>query len=142
MEDLDKRLIKFIDSLNLNHSQFSDKIGVQRSSISHILSGRNKPSYDFLQKIFIAYPDLNADWLILGRGSVNNVDATVEKEKISDQIKNNTIKGPEHAREVRKYEISQEMSEKHDIKSAHIKLAKKVVIFYDDGTFREYNPEK
>lgn len=142
MDDLNKRLIKFIDSLGLNYSQFADMIGVQRSSISHILSGRNKPSFDFLQKIFIAYPELNADWLILGRGSVNNVDATVEKEKISDQIKNDAINGPEHAREERKYEISQEMSEKHDIKSEHIKLAKKVVIFYDDGTFREYNPEK
>src|SRR5690606_15634735 len=48
---------------------FADKIGVQRSSISHILSGRNKPSLDFILKILAAYPDVELYWLLNGKGS-------------------------------------------------------------------------
>jgi transcriptional regulator with XRE-family HTH domain len=46
----------------------ADNIGVNRATISHILSGRNKPSIDFLQKLLHSYPDLNANWLIMGIG--------------------------------------------------------------------------
>ncbi len=67
MED---RLLKLLDTEQLSSSKFADVIGVQRSSISHILSGRNKPSFDFLQKILRAFPMLNADWLILGEGNM------------------------------------------------------------------------
>lgn len=67
MED---RLLKLLDAEQLSSSKFADVIGVQRSSISHILSGRNKPSFDFLQKILRAFPMLNADWLILGEGNM------------------------------------------------------------------------
>ena len=48
--------------------KFADLIGVQRSSVSHVLSGRNNPSYDFLQKTLKAFPGLKADWIMLGTG--------------------------------------------------------------------------
>ncbi|MDT8432164.1 MAG: helix-turn-helix transcriptional regulator [Bacteroidales bacterium] len=67
MED---RLLKFLDTEQLSSSKFADVIGVQRSSVSHILTGRNKPSFDFLQKTLKAFPMLNADWLILGEGDM------------------------------------------------------------------------
>ncbi len=67
MED---RLLKLLDSEQLSSARFADAIGVQRSSVSHILSGRNKPSFDFLQKTLKAFPLLNADWLILGEGNM------------------------------------------------------------------------
>lgn len=65
-----ERLIQLLDLEQLNPSKFADLIGVQRSSISHIISGRNKPSFDFLQKTLKAFPGLNASWLILGEGTM------------------------------------------------------------------------
>lgn len=71
MED---RLLKLLDTEQLSSSKFADVIGVQRSSVSHILTGRNKPSFDFLQKTLKAFPMLNADWLILGEGEMYEGD--------------------------------------------------------------------
>jgi len=53
---------------DLKSSELADNIGVNRATISHILSGRNKPSIDFLQKLLNNYPDLNTNWLISGVG--------------------------------------------------------------------------
>jgi len=64
------RLVQLLDLEQLSPSKFADIIGVQRSSISHVLSGRNKPSFDFLQKTLKAFPGLNADWLIQGEGTM------------------------------------------------------------------------
>ncbi len=55
---------------NLTASRFADEIGVQRSSISHILSGRNMPSLDLIQKVLKRYPEIDPDWLLNGRGSM------------------------------------------------------------------------
>ena len=63
-----KRLKLWMDSQELNANQFAIKINVNRSTITHILSGRNKPSIDFLQKLLSNYPELNANWLISGVG--------------------------------------------------------------------------
>ena len=65
-----ERLIQLLDLEQLSPSKFADIIGVQRSSISHVLSGRNKPSFDFLQKTLKAFPGLNASWLMMGEGSM------------------------------------------------------------------------
>ena len=64
------RLIQLLDLEQLSPSKFADIIGVQRSSISHVISGRNKPSFDFLQKTLKAFPGLNASWLMLGEGTM------------------------------------------------------------------------
>jgi len=65
-----ERLIQLLDLEQLTPSKFADIIGVQRSSISHVISGRNKPSFDFLQKTLKAFPGLNASWLMLGEGTM------------------------------------------------------------------------
>ena len=62
------RLKNWMESESLKPSALADNIGVNRATISHILSGRNKPSIDFLQKLLQSYPDLNANWLITGIG--------------------------------------------------------------------------
>lgn len=63
-----ERLLQFISEYNLTSTKLAVQIKVQPSSISHILSGRNKPSFDFITKLLDTYKDLNADWLLLGRG--------------------------------------------------------------------------
>lgn len=62
------RIILLIKAKNLSAAQFADEIGVQKSSISHIISGRNNASLDFIQKILFRYPDVNMEWLMFGKG--------------------------------------------------------------------------
>ena len=62
------RLKYWMEMEALKSSELADIIGVNRATISHILSGRNKPSIDFLQKLLSAYPNINANWLITGIG--------------------------------------------------------------------------
>jgi transcriptional regulator with XRE-family HTH domain len=72
-------------SLGLNPTQFADEIGVQRSSISHILSGRNNPSLDLVTKILNRFKDVDSNWLILGKGSLFSISG--EKDFQDENIK-------------------------------------------------------
>ena len=65
-----ERLVQLLDLEQLTPSKFAELIGVQRSSVSHVVSGRNKPSFDFIQKTLKAFPGLNAEWLIMGKGAM------------------------------------------------------------------------
>ena len=93
MENISQRLRKILESRSLNASEFAKKINVQRSSISHILNGRNKPSLDIITKICNVFPEIDVEWLIFGKNkqnpsptynknndsSKNNIDSEVEK---------------------------------------------------------------
>jgi transcriptional regulator with XRE-family HTH domain len=67
-----QRLKNWMESEGLKSSLLADTIGVNRATISHILSGRNKPSIDFLEKLLSAYPNINANWLISGIGYMHS----------------------------------------------------------------------
>ncbi len=81
---LKDRIKEIMDNEQLTASLFADSIGVQRSSISHILSGRNKPSLEFLQKVLTSYPKYSIEWLIMGKGNPtiaeNSSQSTVHKQ--------------------------------------------------------------
>ncbi len=62
------RIKKWIENKEFKASSFAEKIGVNRATVSHILSGRNKPSVDFIDKMIRTFPDLNANWLMIGEG--------------------------------------------------------------------------
>ena len=79
------RLKKWMESEGLKSSALADNIGVNRATISHILSGRNKPSIDFFQKLLNTYPDLNSNWLITGIGYMHTKKETKEV-KVSKKI--------------------------------------------------------
>jgi transcriptional regulator with XRE-family HTH domain len=64
------RLLEFMKLKNLSSAQLADNLGIQRSGISHFVSGRNKPSLEFVLKLLNHYSDLNPDWLLFGRGSI------------------------------------------------------------------------
>ena len=76
------RLKIWIEAKGLKSSEFADNIGVNRATISHIISGRNKPSIDFLRKLLNFYPELNSNWLITGEGSMNVKSNIKEKESL------------------------------------------------------------
>ena len=79
--DFIKRLEKVIHYYGLSASSFAEKIGVQRSSISHILSGRNKPSLEFTMKILSSFPEVDLYWLLNGKGTFPKQE-TKSEEKI------------------------------------------------------------
>ena len=72
------RLQQFLTAENISRSQLADTLGASRASISHILSGRNKPGFDFLESISLRYPSLNLDWLVTGRGKMYRGDPASE----------------------------------------------------------------
>jgi len=69
---MDKRIGQIIDDLKISKAEFAKEIDVQRSSISHITSGRNKPSLDIVLKILERYPQYSTDWLLFGSGKKFN----------------------------------------------------------------------
>lgn len=75
-----ERLEKFIKTEGLTPSRFAEIMGVQPSSISHILGGRNKPSFDFIEKMLLRFPKINPDWLLLGKGPIYRLADTVSFE--------------------------------------------------------------
>ena len=67
---MNNRLQQFLSAENLTQAQFADSINVARASISHILAGRNNPGYDFIINTMKRYPDLNIEWLLIGKGKM------------------------------------------------------------------------
>lgn len=85
---MEERLKLFLAMEGLSPSQFADKLGVQRSGISHLLSGRNKPSFEFINKMLVTFPKINPDWLITGNGKAYRDFPTQQAESnVSAQLK-------------------------------------------------------
>ncbi len=70
---MNNRILQFLAAENISQSQFADSLGVARANISHIISGRNKPGFDFLEKIAYKYPNLSLEWLVTGKGKMYRV---------------------------------------------------------------------
>ena len=77
-----ERIELLMKCYNLSSSQFADKTGIQRASVSHILSGRNKPSLEVMLKIYESFPDLDIKWLMTGVGEEPAGDVAVVKEPV------------------------------------------------------------
>jgi transcriptional regulator with XRE-family HTH domain len=96
------RIKKIISDNNLSNSEFAEKIGIPKSSVSHLLSERNNPSLDVIIKISEIFEDISTDYLIFGYESnkeipsepLNNLFDNINKESSKDSVKdsNNTIK--------------------------------------------------
>jgi transcriptional regulator with XRE-family HTH domain len=134
------RIREILKHEKLTSAQFADKIGVQRSSISHILSGRNKPGFDFIQKILLNFPVIDAEWLITGNGgiykkSIKSGELFSKFEEV--QHDKSTIKPKIEERIV----YGSETSETTFTANNNRKI-EKILVFYSDKTFREYEPEK
>jgi transcriptional regulator with XRE-family HTH domain len=148
-----ERIIKFLEIENLSSSKFADDIGVQRSSISHILSGRNNPSFDFIQKILTKYKTLNAEWLIMGTGNMlktikqgNLFENNAQETLISDIPISNTEKLSSNEDNLI---INKEMYENKENKVSNERINKttniiveKIITIYSDKTFDIYFPAK
>ena len=85
---MEQRFKKWLNSEDISATQLSTNINVSRATISHILSGRNKPSIDILDKILNKYPSINLNWLVSGNGSmsINVKDTSVKKKSVKKVI--------------------------------------------------------
>ncbi len=72
MNPIAHRLTKILEHYQMTAAEFADKLGIQKSSISHLLSGRNKPSFSFLEKMAHTFPEINLTWFITGDGDIFN----------------------------------------------------------------------
>jgi transcriptional regulator with XRE-family HTH domain len=112
-ENFAKRLKKVMSYYNETAASFSEKIGVQRSSISHILSGRNKPSLEFIMKILSSYEEIDLYWLLNGKGTFPKTDSS--KETLEEQNPITTITNSDNS-----------------------KAIERIIIFYKDGSFKNF----
>ncbi len=154
------RLLKFLSQEQLTSKQFASLIGVQPSSVSHILSGRNKPSFDFMEKIALNYPSLSLKWLITGRGSMfiepDAVTDKNERDLFSQQEEAVTADDDEKSQEVTNVNSGQSDSDYNSnmiernrhghpedmiSSSGKGKKVEKIVVMFCDRTFSEYFPE-
>lgn len=153
IDEFIKRLEAILDYYNLNASSFADKIGVQRSSLSHLLSGRNKPSLDLVLKITEEFPEVDLYWLLNGNGSFpsepeNTVvlppkePETVQKPIEPAPIDTNALKDlfttPEPV--VKPPIEAPKESVINQIAQASNTEVEKIVFFYKNGTFKIFNP--
>jgi transcriptional regulator with XRE-family HTH domain len=153
-EEFIKRLEVILDYYSLNASAFADKIGVQRSSLSHLLSGRNKPSLDFILKILDVFPDVDLYWILNGKGSFpkNNETIQMQEEKQHKEITPSTsdaISEPLLTQNLFSKENDTNQQNKVSPKKEEIQNVvgravseevEKIVFFYKDGTFKEFKP--
>lgn len=150
-DDFIKRLEIILDYYSINASAFADKIGVQRSSLSHLLSGRNKPSLDFILKILDVYPEVDLYWILNGKGDFpkNNLTATESESTInSTSIPTSINPNPAIAEDLFSKSIIEETKTtlpQHSnemIKNLFEEDIEKIVFFYKDGTFKTFNPNQ
>ncbi|MDQ8013465.1 MAG: helix-turn-helix domain-containing protein [Flavobacterium nitrogenifigens] len=148
IDDFVKRLESVLEYYGLNASAFADKIGVQRSSMSHLLSGRNKPSLDFVMKILEVFPDVDLYWILTGKGTFpkNNNEEVDETQKSSPSILSNQNMGNDlfSAIEISSEEEKRELKKSPVLKNENFNLEddeiEKIVLFYKNGTFKAYSP--
>ena len=136
MESLEftNRLQKLLDYYDLSASSFAAKIGVQRSSISHVLSGRNKPSLDFVMKLLHTFNDVSIEWLVDGKGTFPKSDTTstpVENVHVRNEIsrtEEDVIVEKPSQREISKIDQITNVGKKIE----------KIILLYTDGSFESF----
>ncbi len=146
-----ERILQLLDLEHLTPSKFADLIGVQRSSVSHILSDRNKPSFDFLQKTLKTFPGLKAEWLMLGDGpmydQMGREGADLFNQDVPETTENVSYE-PQDLQQPTSLPIEPPATEVQDIQDIEEDISIKsrkvvqVMLLYDDDTFISYKPSQ
>ncbi len=150
IDDFIKRLEIILEYYNLSASAFADKINVQRSSLSHLLSGRNKPSLDFIIKMIEVFPEVDLYWILIGKGVFPKSEKATQK---FEDIKPTSFEAPLTQTKLESPDLFSTTSHNHpenemkpSEKNHHTPIAatsfdiERIVIFYQDGTFKNYIP--
>jgi transcriptional regulator with XRE-family HTH domain len=133
-------IVKRIEEIRSNHqlsaAAFASKIGVQRSAMSHILSGRNKPSLEFLMKVYEAFDEVALEWLILGSST-----PTPQKSK-SDLF--NPVEVDKPQTPPVEYPTAEKIENQKQTSNPLEESAspKEIIYLYGDGSFERFTPKK
>jgi len=133
-----ERLLQIFTDFSVTSTQFADQIGVQKSTLSHLLSNRNKPSLDLLLKIIEHFPTLNLYWLADGRSPmyIDNQETLSTFSPTRDEKQSEVDIHPEEIiqttseDELSSKKVLQDVSDESEIDY--------IVIFYKNGTFKKY----
>ncbi|KOS05243.1 hypothetical protein AM493_03725 [Flavobacterium akiainvivens] len=155
IEDFIRRIQILMDYYNISASVFADKLTVQRSSLSHLMSGRNKPSLDFIMRITEAYPEADLYWLLYGQGEfpknssqsqsqfTGNPQESFKSQSQFTAATANTVAENELDLFSREESVQPEFSEAQQLQTEttteNLEI-ERIVIFYTNGTFKNYNP--
>jgi transcriptional regulator with XRE-family HTH domain len=141
-----ERILEFLRRENKTSAQFAEEINVQPSGISHILSGRNNPSLDFVLKMLEKYSYLSTDWLLFGKGSM------YKESKMGDLFAGIDLIEPEKPKEIKSKSVDTiSVDGTHDskISDATVKTSEishsqitRIVWFYENNSFEEFYPRK
>ncbi len=146
------RILQLVEEKNLTLGAFADEIGVERSTMSHIKAERSKPSLDVAQKILERYPEVNADWLILGKGPIYRQKTNSREPNLFDDfelIASSTTQNEQKTEQKTVTAVAQ--STQNSVATAQNVVSvpaptpaptkqrciSRVILFYDDGTFEE-----
>ncbi len=138
---VNERLLKLMEQEKITAAKLADILEVQPSAISHILSGRNKPSFDFIQKLATNFPRLNIDWLITGKGNMYKVAVQQSlfdpPTALIPKTDNPSLKTNNKSEDLHKSSKFTNVNS-----SVSPKAVKQIVFIYSDNTFEIYHPTK
>ena len=138
---MNTRLQQFLAAENITQAQLADSLKVARAGISHIMAGRNKPSYDFLAALMNRYPRLNIEWLMFGKGKMYK--DLMETSEIATDLFDEDLFSSQISKEDK--QVMENIEPSIEIKSLESKVqetvkqrnVKKIIILFDDNTYQE-----
>lgn len=145
------RLQQFLEVEQLSPARLADVMGIQRSGLSHILSGRNKPGFDFIQKMLLRFPTLNSEWLITGKGKMYKDlqnRALLEKQTTNQILPTDSseLLSADKEDDIDVFSYSEPSEDLINRKTQEIanekKTIKRILLIYSDNTFQEIRPAK
>ena len=138
-KEFTNRLREIIEYYDLSASSFADKIEVGRSSISHLLSGRNKPSLEFVMKIVKTFPEVELYWLLNGKGTFPKTEEYTVGKNVNPKVSGSKLESASKNSEDDLFSSSSESKTEDkslvNLPNRKDKKIAKVIIFYEDGTF-------
>ena len=152
---MNDRINKIMQYYHLSATQFAIEIGIQRSALSHIMSGRNKPSLDFVLKLKSRFNEINTDWLLWGKGKMMGESNTIKKDDVKQGVLNLPVDETRQEEELplaksenpALYSVASKKSVTENKKESPGSVdqgdaeIEKIVVFYKNGRFKSYQPE-
>lgn len=157
--DEKERIDKIMQKEEMTAAIFASEIGIQGSTLSHILNGRNKPSLDVLKKILNRFRTISSDWLILGVGSMYRTEKHSQTLSLFDELdesdlKSATLEQKNAEKSYSTFETNQQKREPNPetvhkqpqvavqtqnlINEPNSKTVRKIIVYYNDNTFQEF----
>lgn len=133
---MNTRLKQFLAAENITQAQLADNLNVVRASISHILSGRNNPGYDFIRVMMQKYPKLNMEWLILGKGKMYK-ESPADVQPLFEEDPLQVFTPAETKPQPLIQEDKVIIPEIQPQKTITQRQIKKIIVFFDDNSYQE-----